>query len=175
MRIAVYPGSFDPLHIGHLTFINETLKSKLADKIIVVPTKDYWNKKINTSIEDRLKDIKTIKNKNIITDIKYSSFEYTCQLLDFIHGEYPDDEISLMLGADNLVKLGYWVNVDKILSHHLIIMNRDNHNVDELMHKLNFDNYSILKCDKVDVSSSYIRDNINDAKHLMVIHSKHSS
>lgn len=167
MSIAIYCGSFDPLHIGHLTFIKETLNSHLADRVIVVPTKDYWDKKMHSSINSRLEAINNLRIENVITDIRYSEFSYTYELMRSVQNDYPYEKLSLMLGADNLPAFNKWRNYEELLGYHLIIMNRDSYDIKKIMHDLNSDNYTILDCPKVDVSSTYIRNNPDKSSHLI--------
>ena len=167
MSIAVYCGSFDPLHIGHLTFIKETLKSHLVKRIIVVPTKDYWNKKVHSKVQERLETINSLGIEDIITDIRYSEFNYTYELMRQVQIDYPSETLFLMLGADNLKNLNKWRNFEELLNYHLIIMKRDEFDIVSLMKQLNSENYTILDCDKVDVSSTYIRNNKEKAEHLL--------
>ena len=44
MKIGIYPGSFDPIHLGHIKIVNKILEDKLVDGVLIVPTGDYWNK-----------------------------------------------------------------------------------------------------------------------------------
>ena len=75
MKIAIYPGTFDPITYGHIDVIKKSLK--IFDKLIVATT-DNINKNYHFSIEDRLniidnslfKDLKLNKNK-----IKVISFD----------------------------------------------------------------------------------------------------
>ena len=75
MKIAVYPGTFDPITYGHIDVIRKSLN--IFDKVIVATT-DNINKNYHFSIEDRLsiidnslfKDLKLNKNK-----IKVISFD----------------------------------------------------------------------------------------------------
>ena len=68
MKIAIYPGTFDPITYGHIDVIKKSLK--IFDKLIVATT-DNINKNYHFSIEDRLniinnslfKDLKLNKNK----------------------------------------------------------------------------------------------------------------
>ena len=75
MKIAIYPGTFDPITYGHIDVIKKSLK--VFDKLIVATT-DNINKNYHFSIEDRLniinnslfKDLRFNKNK-----VKVISFE----------------------------------------------------------------------------------------------------
>ena len=44
MKIGIFIGSFNPPHLGHLDIIKYLLNKKYVDKILIVPTKNYWNK-----------------------------------------------------------------------------------------------------------------------------------
>ncbi len=67
MRIAVYPGSFDPITIGHIDIINRA--TKIFDKVIVLVAKNP-SKKYRNSLEDRIAMIKdaTKDNRNVEVD-----------------------------------------------------------------------------------------------------------
>ncbi|MEG0576913.1 MAG: adenylyltransferase/cytidyltransferase family protein, partial [Bacilli bacterium] len=82
MKIGVYVGSFDPVHLGHLQIINYLLSSKTIDKIIVIPTGNYWNKKNLTDIKDRIDMLKLFETESIIIDSELFRFQYTYQILD---------------------------------------------------------------------------------------------
>ena len=49
-RIGVFVGSFDPVHKGHTHIINYLLENDYVDKVLVIPTGDYWTKSVNTSL-----------------------------------------------------------------------------------------------------------------------------
>ena len=72
MKIAIYPGTFDPITFGHIDVIRKSLN--IFDKVIVATT-DNVNKNYHFSIQDRLdiiiiflfKDLKLNKKKIKIT------------------------------------------------------------------------------------------------------------
>ena len=63
MRIAIYPGTFDPITYGHIDVIKKSLN--VFDKLIVATT-DNINKNYFFSIEDRL----SIINNSLFNDLK---------------------------------------------------------------------------------------------------------
>ena len=65
MTIGIYPGTFDPITLGHIDVINKSLK--IVDKLIIATT-DNINKDYFFSIEERLE----ILNKSLFNDLKFS-------------------------------------------------------------------------------------------------------
>jgi len=63
MRTAIYPGTFDPITLGHIDVIKKSLK--IVDKIVVATT-DNINKNYFFSIEERI----SIINKSLFKDLK---------------------------------------------------------------------------------------------------------
>ena len=44
MKIGVYVGSFNPVHIGHIKIVKYLINNNYFDKVIIIPTGNYWNK-----------------------------------------------------------------------------------------------------------------------------------
>ena len=65
MKVAIYPGTFDPITYGHIDVIKKSLN--VFDKVIVATT-DNINKNYHFSIEDRL----SIINNSLFKDLKFS-------------------------------------------------------------------------------------------------------
>ena len=66
MKVAIYPGTFDPLTYGHIDVIKKSLN--IFDKVIVATT-DNINKNYHFAIEDRLEII----NKSLFKDLRLKS------------------------------------------------------------------------------------------------------
>lgn len=162
-RVGVFVGSFDPIHKGHTHIMKYLLQYNLVDKIIVVPTGDYWNKSPKASLEDRIEMCKLIKNKQIEISTTLNKYEYTYQVLEELEKRYPTDYLFLIMGADNIVSFDKWKNIDHLLEYNIIVVNRDNIDINKYVEKFNKkDNFIVIdNFDYLPISSTYIRANIN--------------
>ncbi|MDO5440540.1 MAG: nicotinate (nicotinamide) nucleotide adenylyltransferase [Erysipelotrichaceae bacterium] len=169
MKIGIYSGSFAPVHKGHIKIVREVLKSKSVDKVLIVPTKEYWDKKINYSLKDRINMLKLYETKHIEIDTKLNNTNGTYELLSKYQSKHPNDEFYLILGADNLTQFEKWINYRKLLEYPFIIIKRDKQGcsyIKKRMKELNKTNYIILDIPNIEISSTFIRENINNPKLL---------
>ena len=131
-RIGVYVGSFDPIHIGHINVMDYLIENNYLDKIIIMATTDYWNKKTVASEEERSNMLKLIKRDYLIVDNVNNKFQYTYQVLRKLHDIYKSDELYLIISADNIVTFDKWKEVSEILSNNkVIVLNRNDINIKE--------------------------------------------
>ena len=160
MKIGIFVGSFNPVHNGHIKIVNELLK--YLDKIIVVPTGNYWDKKNLIAIKHRINMWKYFETDKIIIDEENNNLEYTYLVLNSLKKKYPNDELNLIIGADNVVNFDKWCNYQDILNHKLIIVNRNNIDIKYYINKFNIKKYLIVDLDSINISSTLIRSLIKD-------------
>jgi len=163
MKIGVYVGSFNPPHKGHIKIANHLINNYL-DKVIIIPTGNYWEKLDLVNINDRINMLKFYESENIIIDNKNNNLEYTYQILNNLKLEYKDDELYLIIGADNIINFYKWMNYKEILTYNLIILNRNNIDILEYLEKLNKKDKYIIVNDlpNIDISSTMIRNKLNN-------------
>ncbi len=163
MKLGVYAGSFNPPQKGHLKIVNYLINN-YVDKIIIVPTGNYWDKNNLVDIEKRINMLRIFENDNIIIDDKNNNILYTYQLLEKIKEEYPDDELYLILGADNIVEFEKWKNYQELLNYNFIIINRDNIDVKYYLDKLNKKDKYVITHDLplINISSTMVRNAIKN-------------
>ncbi|MBQ4263356.1 MAG: nicotinate (nicotinamide) nucleotide adenylyltransferase [Bacilli bacterium] len=159
MKLGVFIGSFNPVHKGHIKIANHLLKKDYIDKLLIIPTQNYWNKNNLINIQDRINMLKIFENKKIIINTKDNNIKYTYNLLKKLQKEYQKDELYLIIGADNILRFKEWKNYKKILKYNLIIVNRNKININIYLDKLGKkDKYIIVNDLKnIDISSSLIR------------------
>ena len=81
MKLGVYIGSFNPPHKGHIYVVNYLLDNLIVDKVLLVPTGNYWDKQSLVDITDRINMLKFYENDNIIIDTVNNNYPYTYQLM----------------------------------------------------------------------------------------------
>ena len=165
MKLGIYPGSFNPPHDGHFKVIKFLLTHNYVDKILVLPTPNYSTKQNLINIKDRLNMLKFYKQKNVIVDDIHNNYPYTYQVLKSIENDYPNDTLYLIIGSDNLKDFDKWKNVDKILKHKVIVMNRNDNinNIYKYIEKLGKEHFIIVEnFESINISSTEIRKGIRD-------------
>ena len=163
MKIGVYIGSFNPPHIGHIDVANYLLSNGYIGKILIVPTLNYWNKQNLIDIKHRINMLKKIENNNIIIDDENNKYIYTYELMRKLKQIYKQDELYLILGADNIINFDKWKNYQELLKYKIIIMNRDNIDINKYIKKYNTNNFIVINDYKsIKISSTEIRNNLNE-------------
>jgi len=118
MAIALFGGSFDPPHSGHVTVIFEALKSLAIDRLIVVPAYvNPFKSGTHAPAALRLKWLKTIfdAEKNIeVSDFEVVQGRSVRTIETVQHYLKEDQVIYLIIGADNLETLSKWHQFDEL-------------------------------------------------------------
>ncbi len=124
MKILLFGSAFNPPHNGHLNLINEAVKAKKPDIVLLVPTGVPVHKKINDcSSDNRLKmayafsEYVEAKCKVLTYEIKRKKPSYTIDTVRHINKKYPDCEIDLLIGGDMLLYFSKWYNYTELLCH----------------------------------------------------------
>lgn len=121
MKIAVFGGTFNPPHLGHLRNAEDFIERLSLDRVIVIPTFVPPHKKAHmlASSEDRLEMCRrTFKGeKYMVSDmeIKRQGKSYTVDTLSEIKEKYQDCELYLIIGSDMLLSFHEWRRYEDIL------------------------------------------------------------
>lgn len=127
MRIGLYFGTFNPIHVGHLTIANHLAEYSDLDKVWFVVTPLSPFKKKSSLLDNRQRyEMVYRATKDYIklepSDIEFNLPQpnYTIDTLTYLHEKYPDYEFALIMGEDNLKGFHKWKNYELILEHHHI-------------------------------------------------------
>lgn len=118
MKVALYGGSFDPPHAGHVAIATEALKILPIDKLVIVPAwRNPFKSSVIASAEMRYKWLKEIFSpyeKVEISDFEISRNQSVYTIETVKHYASFCDEIYLIIGADNLEKLQDWHGIEEL-------------------------------------------------------------
>ena len=171
MRIAIYGGSFNPMHIGHEKIVDYVLNNLNMDKIIIIPVGIPSHRENNLEQSDtRLKICKEIfkGNKKIeVSDIeikgegKSYTYDTLLKLMD-LYGE--NNEFFEIIGEDSLKSLKTWKNYEELLKicKFIVFRRKDDKNIQIDEEFLNNKNIIILENEYYDISSTDIRNMVKN-------------
>ena len=171
MKIGLFFGSFNPIHIGHLIIANfMATHTDLNQVWLVVTPQNPWKKKQSLARDyDRLhlvrlaiEDNPKLKASNIEFDLPKPS--YTIDTLAYLKEKFPKKEFVLIMGGDNVATLHKWKNYKSILENHQIyVYSRPKYEVGALeTHK----QIRLFEAPLMDISASYLRKCIKEGKSI---------
>ncbi len=115
MKLGIYGGSFDPVHLGHLLVAQAALEELGLDRLFFVPTAQSPFKPENQPAPDtvrlQLLRLALAGNSNCAVDdqeIRRGGISYTIETLRDYANRFPGAELFYLIGADNAVKLNEW-------------------------------------------------------------------
>ncbi len=129
MKIGLFFGSFNPIHIGHLIIANYMANHTDLDQVwlVVSPHNPHKPKKTLANDYDRLHLVKIAVEGN--PKLKASNIEfglpkpsYTIDTLTYLKEKYPNYNFTLIMGGDNLGTLHKWKNYELILRDYQIFI-----------------------------------------------------
>lgn len=163
MKIGLFFGSFNPIHVGHLIIANHMATQTDLDKVwlVVSPHNPLKPKKSLARDFDRLHltrlgigDNPRIEASNVEFGLPQPS--YTIDTLAFLKEKYPDREFALIMGGDNLATLDQWKNYEQLLAGFDIYVYR--RPGIELGPFASHPRVKICEAPLLDISATYIRD-----------------
>ena len=175
MRIAIYGGSFNPMHRGHEQIVEYILKNLDMDKIIIVPVGIPSHRENNLEQSDtRLKICREIFKDNSkieVSDIEIKSDgkSYTYDtLIKLIEVYGKNNEFFEIIGEDSLKNFKTWKKYKELLKICKLIVFRRNDDEDKEIDKefLKNSNIIILKNEYYNYSSTEIREKVKNGEDI---------
>ena len=170
MKIGLYFGSFNPVHIGHLIIANHAVNETDLDQVwfVVSPQNPFKQSASLLNEYHRLHLIKSaIDGEN---NLRASSIEfnlpkpsYTVDSLAYLKEKYPGLEFSILMGSDGFQNINKWKNFEAITNNHKIyIYKRPGFNIDETFGA----QIEELHAPLLEISSTHIRELIKNKKSI---------
>jgi nicotinate-nucleotide adenylyltransferase len=180
MKVGLFFGSFNPIHIGHLVIANHMVEYSDLDQVwfVVTPHNPFKNK---SSLLDNYQRLEMVyRATKDYTKIKPSDIEfnlpqpnYTINTLVYLQEKYPKYEFALIMGEDNLKSFHKWKNYELILENHDIYVYP---RVSENTIQTQFDGHKkihVINAPLMELSSTFIRQAIKNGKNVQPMLPQH--
>ena len=171
MRIAIFGGSFDPIHKAHIAIINKLFNELFMDRVLIIPTNITYYKKNKAMLtyNERLelckmaiKEVSSLANKDIVVSSLEENIgqnEGFSSTVIRVKEMYPNDELFTVIGSDSYNYITSWIKYEGIINNSkLIVATRPGSIIDK--EGIGIDYIEMPLND--DISSTKIRKNIRE-------------
>lgn len=173
MKVGLFFGSFNPIHIGHLIIANHIVEHSELDQVWFVVTPHNPHKKKSSLLADNhrlsmvnlaVEGYPKLKSSNI--EFSLPQPNYTVNTLVHLVEKYPTYNFSLIMGEDNLKSFPKWKNADVLLENYKIIVYP--RILNNFINSELETHHNILKIDApiVEISATLIRNSIKNGKNF---------
>lgn len=170
MKIGLYFGSFNPVHIGHLIIANHVANNTSLDQIWFVISPQNPLKKGNSLLNEHhrkhlidlsIEGEKKLRTSNV--EFKLPKPSYTIDTMTYLCEKYPQHTFSIIMGSDSFSNIKRWKNYELLLKNYEIyIYERPGFKVKEAPGAV----ITILSAPLLEISSTHIRELIQLKKSI---------
>lgn len=173
MKVGLYFGTFNPIHVGHIIIANYVLENSDLDEVWMVVTPHNPLKKKSSLLEDyhRLQMIHLAteryeKLKPSDIEFKLPQPNYTINTLVHLKEKFPKHQFSLIMGEDNLKSLHKWKNYELILRDYDIYVYPRISEAKIPDEFINHPQIHKVNAPVIELSSTFIRNSIKEGKNI---------
>lgn len=173
MRIGLYFGSFNPIHIGHLIIGNHLAESGLVDEVWFVVSPQNPEKSSNVLLNERhrlhmvrlaLEDTPKLKASTVEFSLPKPS--YTINTITYLEEKYPGYVFSILMGSDGYQNIDRWKNASILKEKfQFFVYKRPGYDITTKKDC----SVTILETPLLDISSTYVRKLIKEKKSIQFL------
>lgn len=171
MKIGLFFGSFNPIHIGHLIIANTMVTSTDLEQVwFVVSPQNPFKKSSSLLHEFDRYDLvqRAISDNSLlkVTDVEFHMPKpsFTIDTLVRIQEKFPQHEFKLIMGEDNLAQFPNWKNYDKILEYvGLYVYPRPGSKSHAFK---NHESVKFVEAPLLDISATFLRNKIKNGESI---------
>ena len=117
--VAVFGGSFNPPHVGHVLAAAYVLACASVDRVLIVPTYVHPFAKALTPFADRLemcrlafRDLARVSVSDVEAQLGGESL--TVRTLEHLHAQHPEWSMRLVVGTDVVHEMSRWTSPERV-------------------------------------------------------------
>lgn len=171
MRVGIFSGTFNPIHMGHIMLASYFVEYNYFDEVWLSVSPHNPVRQRASSGEDKHRCAMAQIAADSVRGVKYCDIEfslpqpsYTINTLDALREQYPQHDFTLIIGADNWLIFDRWYCHERILNeYHLCIYPRRGYDIDEnqLPSRVTY-----ARAPMVELSSTWIREGLAAGRNL---------
>jgi nicotinate-nucleotide adenylyltransferase len=173
MKIGLFFGSFNPVHIGHMILAESILEQTDIERIwfVVSPQNPFKEQKDLLNKEERLRMVNIAIDGDVrmlASDIEFHMPvpSYTCDTLMNLKEKYPHVDFYLIVGTDAWTQMPNWKNFEYIKTIPTIVYPRTDSTNQWFIRTLSSKKDTFIQAANMPFSSTLIRNNIAQGKHF---------
>jgi len=168
MKLGIWGGAFNPIHIGHILTIEEVREKLKLDKVLFIPTFNPPHKNELISYRHRRKMVKLAIKNNPYFELceiekEKGGISWTINTLKALQKKYPKDKLYLIIGSDQYSVLDTWKKPEALTDYaKLVIMKRPWSTIKSRTVKSTI----VVDITQLDIASKNIRKDLKQGKSI---------
>lgn len=169
MKIGLYFGSFNPVHIGHLIIASHVFEETSCGQIWFVVSPQNPLKKQSTLLNENhrkrlldlaIEDDDRFRSTNI--EFKLARPSFTIDTMIHLDEQYPEHQFFIIMGSDSFSNIKKWKNSDILLKNYDVVVYERPGFKTEGHHK----RVRVLQAPLLSISSTYVRSLVHSNKSI---------
>jgi len=176
MRLGVFGGTFDPIHIGHLVAAQNAMHAAALDEVLFIVANQPWQKEGTRTVTDAklrllvvsevLRPIPGLEPSDI--EIARGGLSYSVDTLSELKTLRPNDQLFLVVGADAASQMPTWERAEELSTlANLVIVNR--YGYPTISNILDFEQPILAEMPWLDISSTDLRERVREHRPLQFL------
>jgi len=173
MKIGLFFGTYNPIHVGHLIIANHLAEHSDLDQIWLVVTPQSPHKTKQSLLDDHQRLELVFRATKDFPKLAPSAIEfnlpqpnYTVHTLAYLEEKHPEHQFALIMGEDNLRSLPKWKNADVIMGNYPIYVYPRKLKTASDSVSYSSETVTHIHAPIMEISSTFIRQQIKDGKNI---------
>ena len=174
MKIGLFFGTYNPIHVGHLIIANHLAEHSDLDQVWLVVTPQSPHKKKQSLLDNHQRLELVFRATKDFPKLVPSAIEfnlpkpnYTVHTLAYLEEKHPGQQFALIMGEDNLRSLPKWKNADVIMGNYPIyVYPRQSSEIKKTAVFEKEANITKIDAPIMELSSTFIRQSIQAGKNV---------
>lgn len=165
-KLAIFGGTFDPVHNAHIQLSRWVCKELKTDQVLFIPNFQHpFHKRKNITLPEHRLEMLRIATRDFSElqvetyEIERAQVSYTIDTLRYMRRKYPQSELYILIGADNIAEFDKWKEAEQIFTLCTVAVYLRNLNFQKKDNRFLYLNNPLF-----DVSSTRIRERISAGK-----------